>query len=99
MKYRPEIISKIAEQLKMETIPVDWKGVDSVLPLIEKIRSEGAIFVFKFDGERERNIYSLVVFGQHMGDLPIATDTFCLETGRTYVICRYAEDYWGIRPD
>ena len=100
MKYTKELIPKIAEKLKLDNIPIDWSGVDFLLPIIEKIKEDGAIFIIKFDGERsninDNGAYSVLIFGKPLGDLSINTDAETLDEGLTFVICKYAQTVWNI---
>jgi hypothetical protein len=69
MKYTKGFIAKIAIEFSSQAIPDNWIGIDAVLPLIERIREDGSIFIVKFDGERTRDSESgpflVVIFGRY----------------------------------
>ncbi|CAM3908390.1 hypothetical protein VA7868_01128 [Vibrio aerogenes CECT 7868] len=99
MIYTKEFIPQIASHFSMNIIPDDWSGIDAVLPIIERIKCDGAVFIIKIDGERgddDNGPYSILVFGKPLGELCISTDAHNLDDGLTYVIGTYANHVWGI---
>ena len=60
-------ISVIAAQLGLPKVPANWRGVDVVLPLLERIRAESGVVLVKLDGERtgpdDNGSYTAVVSG------------------------------------
>ncbi|WP_027708442.1 hypothetical protein [Zooshikella ganghwensis] len=98
--YTKNDIIKIASNLGISCIDDNWTGIDSILPLIEKIREDGAIFIIKFDGERndpsDNGKYSFLIFGRPLNDINIKTDANTLDEGLIYVIGKYADTVWDI---
>lgn len=94
------LIPPLAKIVFGEMIIADWKGIDPVLPFLEKIREERGIFVIKFDGERtgpnDNGPYTILVSGGNLADNYIRTDSFVLEYGLAYAIINYAQRCWGV---
>jgi len=99
--FSKKIVSQIMENMEFSTIYENWSGIDIVLPLIEKIRHEGAIFILKFDGERvekdDNGPYTFIVFGKPLGNERIHVDANTLEEGLIHVIGHYAESVWKMK--
>jgi|SRR5579875_365981 hypothetical protein len=81
------------------SLPPDWSGIDVLLPLLEKMRLEGAVVLLKFDGERtERNDtgpYTAAVTGTVMGEDFCRIDAYSMEDALSRVIVHYAHIKWG----
>jgi hypothetical protein len=90
----------ISQQLGLNPIPDDWRGVDAVIELIEKMRKDGTVVIIKFDGEREEGMdngpYTVLATGKLLNGEYIKIDSGLLEDGLAYVIGNYAEEVWGI---
>lgn len=84
-------------------IPLEsgWRGVDVVWPLIDLIRSEGAVVLIKVDGERtgpdDNGPYTALVTGARLQGAPIRTDAETVEAALAYILCEYARRMWGVR--
>jgi hypothetical protein len=88
-------VCQIARDLGMHTVPDDWSGIDPVVPLIERMRQDGAIVLIKFDGERtgpgDSGSYTFAVSGGRLGDDYVRIDSGSIETGLAYIIAGYFE--------
>ncbi|MFN9246826.1 MAG: hypothetical protein ACK56J_11835 [Planctomycetota bacterium] len=88
----PTIAAKVGVELSQ-----DWRGLDSVLALIDMIRGDGAVFLLKFDGQRtddDSGQFTVVVSGGPIEDHPIRIDARTLEDALAYGIIKYAEAVW-----
>lgn len=87
-------VVRIASELRLPVPDRDWRGVDAVWPLLEKIRDDGAIVLLKLDGERtgenDNGPYTVLASGLPLPGGAIRTDSHTLEEGLSYVICHYA---------
>ena len=94
---KAEIADIAAEQLGVE-ISTAWTGIDSVLPLLERMREDGAIVLLKWDGERrpamDEGPYTAIVQGMPLGDDFFRTDAATLDAALCYVIGHYWERVW-----
>ncbi len=93
-------VSWTARRLGLEPLPDEWTGIDPDLPLIERMREEGAVIIIKFDGERtapgDNGPYTFVAAGGSLGDQTIRIDTASIETGLAHIICGYFRDVSGL---
>jgi hypothetical protein len=69
--------------------------VDAVVPLLERIRADGAVVVFKLDGERKTDPYTAVISGPPLQGASLRVDTPTLEEALARVIVFYAQKRWG----
>ena len=96
-----EAVCRIARKLSIEIEPF-WKGVGPVWPLLERMRSEGAVVLIKLDGERvqpsDTGPYTALVFGNPLQDERIRTDAETIESALSYVIVEYARRVWAPHP-
>lgn len=96
MKTSP--LATIAVHLGL-SIPADQIGIGDAWPILEKMRSDGAVVVVKLDGERvgpdDTGPYTVLVSGAHLGGV-IRSDAFTIEAALTDVICQYASKAWGL---
>jgi hypothetical protein len=97
--YR-RVLTTLFPKLGLEPIPEDWSGVDPVLPLLERMRQEGAVVVVKWDGERtapgDSGPYTVLVSGARLEGEPLRADTHSLEEALARVIFAYALRYWEV---
>ncbi|MEM7158303.1 MAG: hypothetical protein AAF799_36020 [Myxococcota bacterium] len=94
-------IPRIASLLGLATIDSDWSGVDPVLPLLEHMRQEGAVVVFKLDGGRgpgDNGPYTGIASGPPLGDDFVRIDADTLEDALASIIVGYATRVWGHPP-
>lgn len=72
-----------------------WKFA---IPLIMKIQSEGTTFFIRADGERNQNIFTIMIQGGLLGPLVggdyIRKETSDLIDGVNQVIVEYAKEFW-----
>jgi hypothetical protein len=91
-----ERLNRLYRVLKLPTVN-HLSGMDELLPLIEQIRRDGSVFVFKVDGERDpsqQHPYTLIVSGRKLKDEGIRADAFDLLEGVVNVIVEYGERFW-----
>jgi hypothetical protein len=89
------LLPEVASWMGISFFPAKWSGVDAVLPLLERMREEGAVVVFKLDGERTGCPYTAVVSGPVMRGDAFRTDASSLEQVLAYIIVHYAQLRWG----
>jgi hypothetical protein len=97
--YR-RVLTTLFPKLGLEPIPEDWSGLDPVLPLLERMRQEGAVVLVKWDGERtapgDSGPYTVLVSGARLAGEPLRADTHSLEEALARVIFGYALRYWEV---
>jgi hypothetical protein len=91
----------IAAQFGFGVVSPDWCGIDPVLPMLDRMRKDGAVVVIKLDGERtgsdDNGPYTVVVSGGALGSEFLRVDKQVLEDALSWVIVRYATRVWGYR--
>ena len=92
------LVPAVAKHLGLGEIEDRWRGVDAVLPLLDRMREDGAVVIIKLDGERagrkNSGQYTMLVSGKPLnGDL-VRADTVTLEEGLARVIVEYARKCW-----
>ncbi len=94
-------ISLIAAQCDFPVVRSKWSGIDPVLPMLERMRRDGAVVVVKLDGERtmldDTGPYTVVVTGAPLGSDFLRVDGRTIEEALAWVIVRYASRVWGYR--
>jgi len=102
MQTDKQLVPDIFAQLGIPLVEANWSGVDAVLPILEKMKAEGAVVVLKFDGERgpdDNGAYTAVASGPPLGEDFLRVDADTLEEALAYVIVRYAAKRWKyVRP-
>jgi hypothetical protein len=97
-RYSRADIAAIASEFTGLSVPEEWTGLDAVLPLLERMRNDGAIVLVKWDGERRPEAgelpYTAVVQGGPLGDQPYRTDATSLEEALCAIVGDYAERVW-----
>lgn len=93
-------VNVVASRIGLPLSAPDWNGTDAVWLLLEKMKEDGAVVIIKLDGERkgedDNGPYTALVSGPPLGGDAIRTDAHVLEEALAYVICLYAERFWGI---
>ena len=101
MQRKRSIVPLIAHHLGLAPVADDWAGVDAVMPLLDRMRADGAVVLIKLDGERrspgDAGPFTLAILGKAMGDDPLRRDVHSLEDGLSDVILEYAQRFWGYR--
>lgn len=94
-------VQAIASALGLPPAPADWTGCDAVLPLLERMRADGAVVVVKLDGERtqpgDNGPYTVLASGRPLAGDFLRTDADSLEDALAYVIVEYAKRCWAHR--
>jgi hypothetical protein len=92
------LVPGIARHLGLAEIANDWSGVDPVLPLLDRMRADGAIAIIKLDGERtgpdDGGQYTILASGGPLKGEFLRADTVTLEEGLARVIVGYARKCW-----
>jgi hypothetical protein len=84
-------------KVKGLTQPIRLDTLDSLLPLIEELRKDGSIFVFKVDGERDPangDPYTLLVSGKKLGKSGLRRDCEDFVAGIKSILYEYAKTLW-----
>lgn len=94
-----ESVVNIAAHLGMQSLSADWRGVDAVLPLLERMRTEGSVVVLKLDGQRidsdDNRPYTVVISGGKLSsDGYVHTECATLEEALIHGIVEYAQKCW-----
>ncbi len=94
---------RLARFLSLSPMPADWKGVDELMPILEKLRADGAVVMMKLDGEHARGSsqgpYTALITGQVLAGEFFRSDQPTLEQALAEVIVGYANARWGFDPD
>ncbi|WP_437805213.1 hypothetical protein [Sorangium sp. So ce1078] len=91
------LIPVLARYLDLDPIPAHWQGIDVVLPLLERMRGDGAIVLIKFDGGRdvsESDPYTVLASGGPLKGEFIRVEASSLEHGIAKVVVEYARRCW-----
>lgn len=95
------LMPAVARHLGLAEIAEDWSGVDAVLPLLERMRADGAMAFIKLDGGRtgpaDGGQYTILVSGGPLNGEFLRADTETLEDGLARVIVGYARKCWQSR--
>jgi hypothetical protein len=93
------LLSEVVAHIGLPALPENWSGVDVCLPLLEKMRGEGAVVLIKLDGARrgENSLpYTGVVSGEPLKkEEYFRTDAKSIEDCLAYIIVNYARHQWG----
>ncbi|PTL79148.1 hypothetical protein [Vitiosangium sp. GDMCC 1.1324] len=85
--------------LGLEPIAEDWSGLDAVLPLIERMRQDGAVVMVKWDGERkapgDAPPYTVLASVPGRANMSFRADLPVLEDALARVIVEYAVKAWN----
>lgn len=99
-KYTKRTIRKLIEILDLPPISQDWHEVAPFMIILERIKSEGSVFILKLDGERNSAAgeppYTILISGAPLGDDFIRIDAMTLEEGLILAIGSYAEKVWRL---
>ncbi|GCE14140.1 hypothetical protein [Tengunoibacter tsumagoiensis] len=93
------IAAKIARDLEMAPVESDILVIERFLPVIEKMRREGAVILLEWDGERgqgDNGVYTAVVSGKTLKGEHFRIDADTIEEALSYIIVNYAMIKWGI---
>lgn len=97
--FSKQDIANLAMEVLEVEIPAAWTGVDAVLPLLERMRADGAVVLLKWDGERQpaadARPYTAVVQGAPLGDDFYRIDGTSLDEVLCYTIGSYADRVWS----
>jgi hypothetical protein len=78
-----------------------WRGVDDFLPLLERMRAEGAVVVLKLDGKRtgpdDSPPYTVVISGGGLADDFVTVEGASVQDALARATLEYAERAWPAR--
>ena len=93
---------RLARFLSLAPMAADWKGVDELMPILEKLRADGAIVMMKLDGEHavgsDEGPYTALITGQVLRGEFFRSDQPTMEQALSEVIIAYAKSRWGFDP-
>ncbi len=98
MKKDRLLVPDVASQIGAPSVGSEWSGVDAVLPILAKMRADGAVIFFKLDGQRgpgDNGAYTAHVSGPPLDGDFVRVDADTVEDALAHVIVRYAEKRWG----
>lgn len=90
------VVERAFERLEGAHLADAWSGVDAVLPLLERMRREGAVVLLKLDGERDVRPYTVVASRPDSEHDTFRLDTSTLDEGLAQVIAWYGVRFWGL---
>lgn len=96
-------VPRLARFLGLSPLPADWKGIDDLMPILEKLRGDGAVVMLKLDGEHESGSeegpYTALITGQVLAGEFFRSDHPTMEQALAEVIVAYAISRWGFDPE
>jgi hypothetical protein len=90
MKNRAELLRRLANP-KFVPLTEDWNTVPLILKLIAK---DGASVLLKTDGERDKNIHTIIIQGGPLGDDYIRLETDEITHGVYKAASEYCSKIW-----
>lgn len=86
-------VRQIYERLDL-SMPEKIVGIDAFIPIIERMREDGAVVVIKFDGQRSSSFYTAVVSGGPLKDKYHRVDTHTVEEALIRIVSFYDTEVW-----
>jgi hypothetical protein len=90
----------IASAMGVE-VSLDWTGIDSVWPILEKMKSDGSVIIIDMQGHAVNDAkpaeYVASALGRLLGNDPIRVSSPVLQQAATELIVQYASRVWGIQ--
>ena len=90
------LVSQAWMQLGRGPLDEGWSGIDAVLPLLERMRQEGAVVLLKLDGERARLPYTVVASRSDVEEGTFRLDVGSIEEGLAQLIAWYGTRFWRL---
>jgi len=87
-------LAELAKAYSANTAIEEGNALRSAMPLIDRIRKDGASFLFSADGERASNVYTLIISGGPLRNDHIRVETSDLPQGLFKVISEYSNLNW-----
>ena len=87
-------LTGLAKTFAVNITNEEGDALRSAMPLIDRIRKDGASFLFSADGERASNVYTLIISGGPLKDSHIRVETSDLAEGLFSVILEYSNVNW-----
>lgn len=95
MSSSRQTLARLSSELDIPELSEDWSGIDAILPLVERMRAEGAVVVVKWDGAREaHDAVSVIASRGGLGDGFLRSDTATLEEAMAGILVAYAKKVW-----
>jgi len=101
MKELRKKIEKIANKLQIN-LEKEWKGIDAVFPILNKIKDENAVVLIKIDGERNFNTknesgpFTVLILKGALKDNFIKYELWSLEEAVYKSIIEYNDLFWKL---
>lgn len=74
----------------------DWQGIDALVPLIEIVRQDGAVFSLKFSGQaRAKDPYSVIIVGGMLQEDHIYMGGDVIDVIVASALVNYARRFWN----
>lgn len=94
-----ELTLELIEVADRMGLPIgEWKGLDDFLPLLERMREDGAVVVVKLDGQRtaedDAPPYTVVLSGGHLGNDYVTVGAVTLPEALARATLGYAAQAW-----
>jgi hypothetical protein len=89
-----QAVCGVFASLGLPTPPLPISGVDVFLPLLERMKQEGAVVLLKWDGERSTNHYTALA-SKAKDEEFFRLDGPSAEAVLSSVVVNYARRYWG----
>lgn len=86
-------LQTIAKKAQVAATVID-EAWSLLVPILEQVKADRATIVVKADGERQKNVYTVVVSGGPLGEDFFRTETDDLSAGIAKVVAQYAAQCW-----
>ena len=90
-----QALCRVFVSLGLPAPPLPISGVDVFLPLLERMKQEGAVVLLKWDGERSTNYYTALA-SKPKDEEFFRLDGPSAEVVLASVVVSYARRYWGV---
>ncbi|TCP69400.1 hypothetical protein [Baia soyae] len=93
--YKEIIENLYCDRMSVEDATMSF-DLDMFVPFISRMMGDKSVLMIKMDGERKKDIYTIVCTGELVGEeKSLRTNISDLEEGIAYVCCQYAKAVWG----
>ena len=86
-----DLVADLAAALGVPAVGRRRTGMDALLPLLDRVRQDGATFLVKLDADRGTKPYTAVVSRSPFDDWVTRRDAATLEESVVFVLARYSE--------
>ncbi|SDZ31974.1 hypothetical protein [Thermoactinomyces sp. DSM 45892] len=93
--YKEIIQGLYCDHMSIKDVTISF-DLEIFIPFISRMKEDRSVIIIKMDGEREKDVYTIVCTGELLGERNfLRMDTSDLNEGMAYVCCKYAEIVWG----